>query len=88
MTMKDPLILKVLHAAEQQVRPGHPVELNIEWLVTDEVNEHIHLCMESGYLEVEQGSGPKFGDGEIWLVKRLTARGHNKLRSLRGQDPL
>ena len=88
MTMKDALIWKVMCAAERQVRSGSPVELSIEWPVADEVNEHIHLCVEAGYIHVDKGSGPQFGGGETWYVERLTACGHNKVRSLRGQEPL
>ena len=56
--------------------------------MADEVNEHIHLCVEAGYIHVDKGSGPQFGGGETWYVERLTACGHNKVRSLRGQEPL
>ena len=54
-----------------------------------DLDEALQYCLERGYIELWNGESPdRFGGRKKWLVKRLTASGHDKLRELRGQKPL
>ena len=53
-----------------------------------DLQETMAYCHERSYIELHT-SPERFGTSRPqWLIKRLTASGRDKLRSLRGQEPL
>lgn len=89
MVMTTDHIRVVLAAVEAQPA-GSTSELLIEGEQIppkSDLDEAARYCIDSGYIELWT-TPDRFGGSTVWLVKRLTATGHNKLRSLRGQEPL
>ena len=87
--MRD-LVKRVLTAAEA-LPPGSAQELLVEGetiAVGSELEEAAYYCRERSYIELWDSTPQRFGGGSAWLVRRLTALGHDKLRELRGQQPL
>ena len=90
MTMTQDLILLVLDAAERQTTNGGIRELDLghAQVTPEDRDEALQHCLERGYIELWNGESPeRFGGRREWLVKRLTASGRDKLRSLRGLPP-
>ena len=91
MTMTTDLILLVLRATEQQTPNDgiHDLDFSDVQVTRADLDEALQYCLERGYIELWNGESPdRFGGRKKWLVKRLTASGHDKLRELRGQKPL
>ncbi len=91
MTMTTDLIILVLGAAERQTPNSgmHELDLSGVQVAKEDLDEALLYCLERGYIELWNGDSPdRFGGRKQWLVKRLTASGHDKLRALRGQAPL
>ena len=90
MVMTRDLILKILMAVEAQ-ESGHGVTdllVDGESIETgSKTDEAARYCSEHNLIELWD-KPERFGGKNIWIVKRLTAFGHDKLRELRGQDPL
>ena len=84
MTLKKDLIFKVLRFAEKYTSPSkwtNPEEYDCfeDWNM-DEVHEHIKLCSEAGWLEIQDQSG--MGKMEC-TIRRLTWEGHLELKRRR-----
>ena len=88
MLTKDD-IRTILAAVEAQ-SAGSTSELLIEGEQIPpkgDLDEAARYCVDSRYIELWT-KPDRFGGSTVWLVRRLTAAGHDKLRSLRGQEPL
>ena len=88
--MTRDLIETILKAAEG-LPPGNAREMLVNGetiLKGSDLEEAAYYCRDSGYIELWDDNPNRFGGTTSWLVKRLTASGHNKLRELRGQEPL
>ena len=91
MTMTPDLVCLVLSATERQTPNGgiHELDLSHAQVKPEDRDEALQYCLERGYIELWNGeSSERFGGRKQWMVKRLTATGHDKLRALRGQAPL
>ena len=84
MTLKQDLIFRVLRFAEKHASPlkwANPEEHQcFKDCDLDEVHEHIKLCQEFGWLEIQDQSG--MGKVE-YAIHRLTASGHQELQRRR-----
>ena len=91
MTMTTDLTILVLGAAERQTPNSgmHELDLSSVKVTKEDLDEALLCCLERGYIELWNGESPeRFCGRKQWMVKRLTAAGHDKLRALRGQAPL
>ena len=83
-TLSESLIFRVLRFAEKYASPtnwANPEEHQcFKDCDMDEVDEHIKLCEEFGWLEIQDQSG--MGKRE-YAIRRLTAEGHLELRRRR-----
>lgn len=89
MVMTRDLIRLVLSAAEAQTART-PTELHVNngpIPADSDLDEAARYCVDRGYIEL-WAKPDLFGGGTKWMVKRMTADGHDKLRELRGEDPL
>ena len=53
-----------------------------------DLQETLAYCYERGYIELHASPERFSTSRQQWLIERLTASGRDKLRSLRGQEPL
>ncbi len=90
MTLKQDLIFRVLRFAEKWASPSkwaNPEEYNcFEDRDMGEVHEHIKLCEEFGWLEIQDLGGI---DKTEYAIRRMTAKGHLELkrrRNVQGRD--
>ena len=86
MVMQEDLIFRVLKFAEKHASPqswaSTEDHICFEKDNKDEVNEHIRLCEEAGWLEMRDQSG--MGKVEYAIV-RLTLDGHRELKRRRNE---
>lgn len=82
--MKQDLLFRVLRFGEKHASPkkwANPEEHQcFQDCDMDEVHEHIKLCEEFGWMEIEDATG--MGKPE-YHIKRLTAQGHLELERRR-----
>ena len=83
--MTRDIILHVLALAERQTPNSemHELDLSNANGKPEDLDEALRYCLERHYIELWN-----IGWCDQWMVKRLTADGHDKLRALRGQKPL
>ena len=90
MVITRDLLRIVLTAVETRT----PTQIAEEFVIDEsgidaaDLQETIAYCHERSYIELH-ASPERFSTSRSqWLIKRLTASGRDKLRSLRGQEPL
>ena len=82
--MAPDLLRSVLRAAAKRTPANVAPDIGIDGELVGEsasaLDATLRYCYERGYIELWE-TPERFGGRSEWLVKHLTANGHNKLRS-------
>ena len=88
MKLQPNLIVKILEYGEEHADGGlTPCFPKLEGFTNQQVNEHLKLCEEYGYVEIEKWGALRNEEGQFlgdrYSIKRLTIHGHAQLEEVR-----